>query len=242
MKSILACFRSVWIISAQREVVGALARLEDVDELADEVPEAVHCPLADLPEHGLELGEGLLDRIEVGAVGREEAQRSASRFDPFTHRDALVARQVVHDYDVARPQFGHEHLSDVGFEPVAVDRAVQDHRCDHSSHAQPGDQRGRLAVAVRKAHPQALAPGAAAMAAGHVGRGPGFVDKHEPLGVEVELAIEPVMPLAQDVGPVLFDRMPSLYGMARPFSPASDMMRASEKGKERTDVYCDPWR
>jgi hypothetical protein len=31
------------------------------------------------------------------------------------------------------------------------------------------------------------------------------------------------------------------YGMARPFSPASDMMLVSEEGKERTDVYCDPW-
>jgi len=66
-------------------------------------------------------------------------------------------------------------------------------------------------VAVREAHPQALAPGAAAMAAGHVGRSPGFVDEHEPLGIEVELAIEPVMPLTQDVGAVLLDRMPSLF-------------------------------
>jgi hypothetical protein len=32
------------------------------------------------------------------------------------------------------------------------------------------------------------------------------------------------------------------YGMARPFFPASDMMLASEEGKERTDVCCDPWR
>jgi len=33
-----------------------------------------------------------------------------------------------------------------------------------------------------------------------------------------------------------------VYGMARPFSPASGMMPVLEKGKERTDVYCDPWR
>jgi hypothetical protein len=32
-----------------------------------------------------------------------------------------------------------------------------------------------------------------------------------------------------------------LYGMARPFSPASFMMPVLEKGKERTDVYFDPW-
>jgi hypothetical protein len=32
-----------------------------------------------------------------------------------------------------------------------------------------------------------------------------------------------------------------LYGMARPFSPASDMMPVSEKEEERTDDYRDPW-
>ena len=59
---------------------------------------------------------------------------------------------------------------------------------------------------MREPHPQALAFGAAAVAAGHVGRGPGFVDEHEPLGIEVELAVEPVVPLPQDVGAVLLER------------------------------------
>ena len=67
-----------------------------------------------------------------------------------------------------------------------------------------------------RSHPQALAFGAAAMAAGHVGRGPGFVDEHEPLGIEVELAIEPFMSLAQDIGAVLLDRMASLFLRVRP--------------------------
>jgi hypothetical protein len=70
----------------------------------------------------------------------------------FSHRRSLVARQVVHDDDVAGAQFGHEHLGDVGFEPVAVDRPVQHHRRDHAGHAQARDQRGGLAVAVREAH------------------------------------------------------------------------------------------
>jgi transposase len=35
--------------------------------------------------------------------------------------------------------------------------------------------------------------------------------------------------LLQDVGAVLLDRVPGLYGMARPFSPASDMMSVLEK-------------
>lgn len=122
-----------------------------------------------------------------------------------------MARQIVHDDNVTGPQFGHEDLGDIGFEPVAVDRAVQHHGGDHSGHAQPCDQRGGLPVAMREAHPQAFTLGATAMAAGHVGRSPGLVDEHESLGIKVGLAIEPVMPLAQDVGAVLLDRMASLF-------------------------------
>jgi hypothetical protein len=66
-------------------------------------------------------------------------------------------------------------------------------------------------MAMREAHAQALALGAAAMAAGHVGRGPGLVDEDEPFGFQIELAIEPVMPLLQDVGTVLLDSMASLF-------------------------------
>jgi hypothetical protein len=49
------------------------------------------------------------------------------------------------------------------------------------------------------------------MVAGHVGGSQGFIDEHEPFGIEIELAIEPVLPLAQDVGAVLLDRMASLF-------------------------------
>ena len=156
-------------------------------------------------------GEGLFDGIEVGAVGRQEAQGCACRFDPFAHRGALVARQVVHDHDVTGSKFGHEDLGDIGFEPVAIDRPVEHHGGDHAGHAQASDQCGRLAVAMGEAHAQALALGAAAMAAGHVGRGPGLVDEDEPFGSQIELPVEPVMPLLQDVGTVLLDSMASLF-------------------------------
>jgi hypothetical protein len=97
-------------------------------------------------------------------------------------------------------------------------------------------------MAVREAHPQTLAFGAAAIAAGHVGRRPSLVDEDQAFWFQIELTVEPVVTLFQDVGTVLLDCVPGLYGMARPFSPASGMMPVLEKGKERTDVYCDPWR
>jgi transposase len=89
--------------------------------------------------------------------------------------------------------------------PVAVDRAIQHHRRDHPGHAQPGHQRGGFAVPVREAHAQALAPGAATVAAGHVGCGPGFVDEDEPLRFQIELMV-PQNPTCKRGGPYVFAR------------------------------------
>ena len=66
-------------------------------------------------------------------------------------------------------------------------------------------------MAMGKAHAQALTLGTAAMAAGHVGGGPGLVNEHKPFGIEIELVFEPGAALAQDVGPVLLNRVASLF-------------------------------
>ncbi len=115
-------------------------------------PETVRS--AAFSEHGLEPGKGLLDRVEVGAVGREEAQARPGVLDQVANRCPLVARQVVHDDNVAWPQFRHENLADVGFEPVAIDRPVEHHGRDHPGRSQSCHQCGGLAMAVREAHRQ----------------------------------------------------------------------------------------
>ncbi|AMK17096.1 hypothetical protein K663_03535 [Sphingobium sp. MI1205] len=53
--------------------LGGAEGLEDVDEFADQVPEAADVALANLLEHGLEAWERFLDRVEVRALGRQEA-------------------------------------------------------------------------------------------------------------------------------------------------------------------------
>jgi hypothetical protein len=49
----------------------------------------------------LELSEGRLDRIEIGAVGWQEAQLSAGTLDELTHCVELVGGNVLHDHNVA---------------------------------------------------------------------------------------------------------------------------------------------
>jgi hypothetical protein len=171
---------------------------------------ATHCSFFCLSQHYFEFGENLFDWIEVGAVWRQEPGCCARRFDPFAHRYRLwLDRLSMMTTSPGRSRA--RALGDIGIEPVAVDRTVQHHRRDHTCHAQPRNQRGRFAMAMREAHAQAFALGAAAMAAGHVGRGPGFVDEHETFGFQIDLTVEPVVPLLQDVGPVLLDAWPVFF-------------------------------
>jgi len=49
------------------------------------------------------------------------------------------------------------------------------------------------------------------MAAGHVGRRPAFIEKHQPRRIEIELAIEPGLARAQDVSAALLGRISGLF-------------------------------
>ena len=110
-----------------------------------------------------------------------------------------------------------EDMGDIGFEPLAVDRAIEHHRRDHTVEPETGDQRRRLAVAVREAHAQPLAPRAASMAARHVRRRPGLVDEHQPLGIEIGLRLEPGPALPQDIRTILLDRVAGLFFRVMPW-------------------------
>lgn len=149
--------------------------------------------------------------LKSGLYGGRKRSVGAGRFDPFLHGGPFVAREVVHDDCVARAQLGHQNLSHIGFEPIAVYRPVQHYRRDHSGHAQACDQCGGLAVAMREAHPQPLAFPAAPVTACHVGRDPGLVDEEEAFGFEAVLAVEPIFALPRDVEAVLLDRVAGLF-------------------------------
>jgi hypothetical protein len=53
------------------------------------------------PEQGFDLGDSLLDRVEVGRVRREKEQPHPGRFEAFTHARNLVRGQIVGNDDAA---------------------------------------------------------------------------------------------------------------------------------------------
>jgi hypothetical protein len=135
----------------------------------------------------LDLGEGLLDRIEVGRVWRQIPEPCAGGFNQAAQGSRLVAAEIVHDDDVARLKLRNEDLLNIGAEAFAVDGAIEQARRGEAVAAQGAKECQRPPVAVwREApHPLALWPPSAQW--GHVGLDPGLVDKDQAPGIELGL-------------------------------------------------------
>jgi hypothetical protein len=88
---------------------------------------------------------------------REIEELCAGSLDRRAHACALMAAEILHDDDIACPQFWNENLIDIGLERAPVDRPIENHRCDHARQAQVGDEGRRLPVAVRDGGTQPLA-------------------------------------------------------------------------------------
>ncbi len=130
---------------------------------------------------GLELGEGHLDRVEVGGVGRQEQEPGAALAEDFGGPGAAVHREVVEDDDVALAELRRELGLDPDVEGGAVHRAVEQPRGDQPVVAQAGDEGLGALVAQRRmvAHPRAAPRPAAGPR--HVGLGAAFVDEDQPV-------------------------------------------------------------
>src|SRR5947207_13315710 len=72
-----------------------------------------------------ELGEDLLDGVQVGRVFGQEEELGACRTDELTHDFASVAAEIVHDYDVARTKRRKQNFHYIDPKAVAIDRALE---------------------------------------------------------------------------------------------------------------------
>ncbi len=92
---------------------------------------------------------------------------------------------------VTRGQRRSEDGFGVGREHFSVHWTVHNHRRRHAIQAQPGDQGRRLPMAMGHAGAAAFAAPGPAAQAGHLGGGPGFVEKNQLSRIEVRLQLEP---------------------------------------------------
>lgn len=114
-----------------------------------------------------------------------------------------MGAQIVHHDNVARVEGRDENLLDVSEESIAVHRAVDDAWGGERVCAQPRDKGRGFPVAMRDFTDQPFAARRPAAQSYHVGRGAGFVDEDQALGIELRLIFNPSRPRFGDVRPIL---------------------------------------
>lgn len=160
-------------------------------------------PFCGFAHQVLELGEDLLDRIEVGAIWRQEQELGASAADCLADSGPFVTAEIVHDDDVAGRERRHEELLDIIGEALAVDRLVEHARRVDPVAAERREEGHRTPMAVRHFGMEPLTDGCPSAQRCHVGLRPGFVDEDEPGRIKPALILLPLLAPSRDLWPEL---------------------------------------
>ena len=209
-------------MTEEAEAVVGRERTESCNQGGLEIIEGAGRRLAQV---GFELGEGQFNRIEIGTVRWQVANAgSLSRNEFFDVLD-LVGREVVEDDGVARAQLRTEHMLKIGGEDIGIDGAFDQERGLDPFMTQGGDKGGGLPMTVRDGAGTTLSHKAASVTAGHLGIEARLVDKDQPSGVPVRLALPPTRSGRLNVGPIL------LGGARRFFYSSGRAGRAGATGQ-----------
>lgn len=154
----------------------------------------------------LDLGEGLLDGVEIGRVGGQIPEPGTSCADGTADLDGFMAPQIVHHHDVPWTDRVEQLLIDPGPETLAIDRTIKDTGGDDTICAQRRHEGHGTPVAMGCVAAQPTALCAPTADRGHVGLDPGLVDEHKMVGVKMRLDALPAGAPPGDGGMALFKR------------------------------------
>ncbi len=168
-------------VSGLFEVVPAFFGCVEIADVTGRSPKGVDGPGLDAAEMGLEFGERHLDRVEVGAVGREEEEPCAAFLEDRLGFFALVAREIVEDDHISPAQGRRELGLDVGLEDVPVYRRIDDPGRGQPIMTKGCDKRLRAPMAERCAGLEPCSFARTPSQSGHLGGGCSFIDEDQPV-------------------------------------------------------------
>jgi len=152
----------------------------------------------------LELGEDLLDGVQVGRVFRQEEELGAGGAYGSANGLSLMAGEIVHDDDVAWPQGRDEKLLDVELELLAVDRAVEEPGGVDAIMTERGEEGHGLPATIGDLGPEPAASRCPSPERRHIGLGPGLIEEDQAAELNAVLIGRPLRAPACDVGAILF--------------------------------------
>jgi hypothetical protein len=128
-----------------------------------------------------DFGKGLLDRVQIRTIGRQEQEPGASLLQTFRRSHTLVDREVVEDDHITFRQCGRQLRLDVDVKRQAGNRAIDDPWRAQFVATQPGEEGVGLPMPEGSAHAETLALTRTAAQADHLGVDVCLVEKHQPM-------------------------------------------------------------
>ena len=147
----------------------------------------------------LSLEKAISIGLKSGEYGGRKRSSAPAPWMGVAHGGAAVGGQVVHHYDVARLERGHQQLLDVGREGGAVHGAVEHHGRGHSAQPQCADEGCGLPVPMRHRRAAAMPAQRPARASRQLGGSPCLIGEDELLRPEGGLCLDPGAPSSQHV-------------------------------------------
>ena len=183
--------------------ISAFRGREEPDRDGDQIAHVIKGPGTRGPDEGFQLREGEFDRIEIRAVGWQEAELGADGFDRRAHRRLFVDGEIVEHDHIAGAQRGDQDLLDVGEKRRIVDRSVEDGRGREAVESQRRDDGVRLPMTAGRVITQARAAQTAAVPTEQIRRDPAFIQKQILRHVPERLPGLPLPPGRGDIRPTL---------------------------------------
>ena len=185
------------------DVIAAFDRGVEAERGGHEFADLVEGARTRGAHEGFQFGKREFDRIEVGTVRREKAQRRPSACDRGPDLGLFVHGQIIEDDDIPGAERRYEDLLDVGQETHVIDRPVEDGRRTEPLESQPGHHRVRFPMAAGRVIPHADAAQAAAVAPEQIGRHATFIEEHVLPHIAQRLPDLPLSPGRRDIKPAL---------------------------------------
>jgi len=161
--------------------------------------EAIEAALSGLAQVCFQLGEEVLDGVEIRAVGRQEHQRSASGFAGLANPGHLVRTQIVGDDKVTRPPRRSQHVAHISQKGRPVHRSIQKPGGFQTIAAQGCHEGVGPPVAVRDFVDAALPLLGPAVSSGHFGGEARFIQEDRSGAFPDSLIATPLFPRLPNV-------------------------------------------
>ena len=172
-------------VSCMVKPAGSVGVCDSFQGFSDRVEECSFGAGGESAEVAFDFGPHLLDRIEVGRVGRQVPGFRPDRFDGLDHAVGFVAGEIVHHDDVVWAKHWNQEVIDESLKHQRIGRAFGDHRRGNSLQTNRRNHRRRIPMSAGHCIEKPFSLQGTSVLPSHVGLGAAFVQENQTIGIDL---------------------------------------------------------